>query len=81
MINTVLDKGLAIETYSQDPHMDPHMNAHERLLDETSLTAPVLPFRFGAVTAGPQAIVDELLTPHHDESLTELSGAAVSTCV
>jgi Gas vesicle synthesis protein GvpL/GvpF len=47
--------------------------AHERLLDETSQDVPVLPFRFGAVVTGRDAIVEELLTPYHDQFLEALS--------
>jgi Gas vesicle synthesis protein GvpL/GvpF len=53
--------------------------AHQQLLDGTVTVAPVLPFRFGAVLDGRQAVVDELLAPHHDEfaaTLAELEGRA-----
>ncbi|WP_328814163.1 GvpL/GvpF family gas vesicle protein [Nonomuraea cypriaca] len=53
--------------------------AHERLLDATAAQAPVLPFRFGAVMSDPDAIVEELLKPYHDEfraALDELKGQA-----
>jgi Gas vesicle synthesis protein GvpL/GvpF len=53
--------------------------AHQQLLDATVTVAPVLPFRFGAVLDGRQAVLDELLAPHHDEfaaTLRELEGRA-----
>ncbi|TDD51023.1 GvpL/GvpF family gas vesicle protein [Nonomuraea terrae] len=53
--------------------------AHERLLDATAAKAPVLPFRFGGVVANADAVVAELLEPHHDEflaALRELEGKA-----
>ncbi|GHE42896.1 gas vesicle protein [Streptosporangium violaceochromogenes] len=46
--------------------------AHQRLLDDTAAEVPVLPLRFGAVVKTPQAVVDELLTPHHEEFLAVL---------
>lgn len=53
--------------------------AHEGLLDATAAEVPVLPIRFGAVVTGPEAVVDELLAPHHDDflsALRELEGKA-----
>ncbi|MFG2077402.1 GvpL/GvpF family gas vesicle protein [Nonomuraea maritima] len=53
--------------------------AHERLLDATAAKSPVLPFRFGAVLSDADAVVRELLEPHHDEfsaALRELEGMA-----
>ncbi|MBB2911608.1 hypothetical protein FHS43_002881 [Streptosporangium becharense] len=53
--------------------------AHQRLLDEAAAEVPVLPLRFGAVVTDTQAVVDELLTPYHDEflaALNELEGRA-----
>jgi hypothetical protein len=47
--------------------------AHERLLDAVAAKGPVLPFRFGGVLAGSDAVVEELLTPHHDEFLAALN--------
>ena len=52
---------------------------HEALLDATAAEVPVLPIRFGAVMTNTEAVVDELLTPHHDEfrsALDELEGRA-----
>jgi hypothetical protein len=52
---------------------------HEELLDATAAEVPVLPMRFGAVLANPEALVDELLAPHHDEflaALKEMEGRA-----
>ncbi|TDE34754.1 GvpL/GvpF family gas vesicle protein [Nonomuraea mesophila] len=53
--------------------------AHEGLLDAAAAEVPVLPVRFGAVVTGPEAVVEELLAPHHDEfqaALDELEGRA-----
>ncbi|MEV6931789.1 GvpL/GvpF family gas vesicle protein [Dactylosporangium sp. NPDC051485] len=53
--------------------------SHEALLDATAAVVPVLPVRFGAVLTHRQAVVDELLAPHHDEfdaALRELEGKA-----
>ncbi|MGV9383898.1 GvpL/GvpF family gas vesicle protein [Nonomuraea sp. NPDC003707] len=53
--------------------------AHQQLLDATAAEVPVLPLRFGAVLTNREAVVDELLVPHHDEflaALDELEGRA-----
>lgn len=53
--------------------------AHEQLLDAASAEAPVIPLRFGAVMTDPDAVVEELLAPYHDEflaALRELEGRA-----
>ncbi|MEV4168442.1 GvpL/GvpF family gas vesicle protein [Nonomuraea sp. NPDC049709] len=53
--------------------------AHEGLLDAMAAKGPVLPFRFGAVLASADAVVDELLAPHEDDflaALDELKGQA-----
>ncbi|WP_113699855.1 GvpL/GvpF family gas vesicle protein [Nonomuraea lactucae] len=53
--------------------------AHERLLDATAAEVPVLPIRFGAVMTGPDEVVEELLSPYHDQfrtALGELEGRA-----
>jgi hypothetical protein len=55
------------------------LTAHQHLLDATSAEAPVLPIRFGAVMTDTEAVVRELLDPHHDEfaaALEELEGHA-----
>ncbi|WP_283133144.1 GvpL/GvpF family gas vesicle protein [Rhizohabitans arisaemae] len=55
------------------------LTAHQRLLDEVAAEVPVLPMRFGAVMSSPQAVVQELLTPYHEEfrtALAELEGHA-----
>jgi hypothetical protein len=55
---------------------------HSRLLDEIARTTPVLPLRFGAVLAGPGAVVDGLLAPRHERfgrALAELEGRAQFT--
>ncbi|MEV7969924.1 GvpL/GvpF family gas vesicle protein [Sphaerisporangium sp. NPDC088356] len=41
--------------------------AHQSLLDDVAAEVPVLPLRFGAVMESPEAVVRELLAPHHDE--------------
>ncbi|WP_235558383.1 GvpL/GvpF family gas vesicle protein [Sphaerimonospora mesophila] len=46
--------------------------AHEELLDAAAVEVPVLPLRFGAVLTTPDAVVEELLTPHHDQFATAL---------
>jgi hypothetical protein len=53
------------------------LEAHEEILDSTATASPVLPLRFGAVLASQDAVVEELLQPHHDEftqALRELDG-------
>ncbi|GAA3823522.1 hypothetical protein GCM10022226_50070 [Sphaerisporangium flaviroseum] len=53
--------------------------AHQQLLDDVAAEVPVLPLRFGAVMESPEAIVRELLAPHHDEfraALEDLEGRA-----
>lgn len=55
------------------------LQTHQQLLDDTAAEVPVLPLRFGAVLTGPEAVVEELLTPYHDEfrdALYELEGMA-----
>lgn len=55
------------------------LQAHEEILDSTVTTSPVLPIRFGAVLTNEEAVVDELLEPHHDQfaaALEELDGCA-----
>ncbi|GIH73134.1 gas vesicle protein [Sphaerimonospora thailandensis] len=46
--------------------------AHEELLDAAATEVPVLPLRFGAVLTTPDAVVEELLTPHHDQFASAL---------
>jgi Gas vesicle synthesis protein GvpL/GvpF len=51
--------------------------AHQRLLDEASAEATVLPMRFGGVVTDPEAVAAELLEPCYDEfaaALEEVSG-------
>ncbi|MGR6923868.1 GvpL/GvpF family gas vesicle protein [[Actinomadura] parvosata] len=53
--------------------------AHEGLLDAMADKGPVLPFRFGGVLASTEAVVEELLAPHHDDfksALDQLQGYA-----
>lgn len=45
---------------------------HQWLLDEIARTAPVLPFRFGAVMSDRDAVRSELLVPYRDEFLEAL---------
>ncbi|MCA2189827.1 GvpL/GvpF family gas vesicle protein [Nonomuraea cavernae] len=55
------------------------LQRHAELLDDTAAEVPVLPLRFGAVLTSPEAVVEELLTPYHDEfrdALEELEGRA-----
>jgi hypothetical protein len=52
---------------------------HEELLDATAAEVPVLPLRFGAVLTSREAVVEELLTPHHDDfaaALKKMEGRA-----
>jgi Gas vesicle synthesis protein GvpL/GvpF len=51
--------------------------AHEQVVDTVAAGATVLPMRFGAVLTSPEAVVEELLAPNHDQFvslLTELEG-------
>jgi len=53
--------------------------AHMQILDASAAEVPVLPMRFGAVLTGDDAVVSELLEPHHDDfvqALDELDGHA-----
>jgi len=53
--------------------------AHEQLLDDAAAEVPVLPLRFGAVLTTPEAVVEELLAPNHDQfaaALNEIDGRA-----
>ncbi|HKS49758.1 MAG TPA: GvpL/GvpF family gas vesicle protein [Amycolatopsis sp.] len=55
------------------------LTAHAALLDGAAAEVPVLPLRFGAALADEQAVVDELLSAHHDEfaaAIAELEGKA-----
>lgn len=45
---------------------------HKDLLDAAAADVPVLPLRFGAVLAGEDAVVEDLLQAHHDEFLAAL---------
>ncbi|MER5387716.1 GvpL/GvpF family gas vesicle protein [Saccharopolyspora sp. NPDC002686] len=51
--------------------------AHERVLDTLAAETTVIPMRFGSVVTTADAVVEELLEPHHDRfeaMLTELEG-------
>jgi hypothetical protein len=51
--------------------------AHQQIVDATAAELPVLPARFGAVLPSDEAVVEELLTPNHDEfedALKDLEG-------
>jgi hypothetical protein len=48
--------------------------AHKELLDSIVTGAPVLPLRFGTVVTVEDAVVAELLEPHHDEFVQALEG-------
>ena len=53
--------------------------AHQRLLDDTIIAAPVLPIRFGAVLSSKDAVREELLEPQEEAfagALAELDGEA-----
>lgn len=55
------------------------LRAHKEILDATATAAPVLPLRFGAVLPGEDAVIAELLEPHHGEftaALEQLDGLA-----
>ncbi|MBB5158673.1 GvpL/GvpF family gas vesicle protein [Saccharopolyspora phatthalungensis] len=56
--------------------------AHERVLDTLAADTAVIPMRFGAVVSSVDAVVDELLAPHHDHfeaMLSELAGSVQYT--
>jgi hypothetical protein len=40
--------------------------AHERVVESLAAKTTVVPLRFGAVVTAPDAVIDELLAPHHD---------------
>ena len=48
--------------------------AHKELLDSIITAVPVLPLRFGTVLTVEDAVVAELLDPHHDEFVEALEG-------
>jgi len=51
--------------------------AHQRLLDDTAIAAPVLPVRFGAVLSSKEAVRQELLEPQQEafaDALADLDG-------
>jgi Gas vesicle synthesis protein GvpL/GvpF len=53
--------------------------AHQRVLDDTAVHAPVLPVRFGAVVDSREAITEELLGPNEatfDDLLRDMTGQA-----
>jgi hypothetical protein len=53
--------------------------AHEELLDSSAADIPVLPLRFGSVVTDDEAVISELLEPHHDDfaaALRDLEGKA-----
>ncbi len=55
------------------------LRTHREILDATAAEVPVLPLRFGTVLASEDAVVEELLTAHHDEftaALDRLEGHA-----
>lgn len=55
------------------------LETHEEIVDSIVTGSPVLPLRFGAVLTSEDAVVDELLEPHHEEfqaALEELEGRA-----
>jgi Gas vesicle synthesis protein GvpL/GvpF len=55
------------------------LTAHASVLDSLAGEIPVLPMRFGSIVDDQDAVVDELLTIHHDDfadALRELEGRA-----
>jgi hypothetical protein len=48
------------------------LRAHQEILDSTATGSPVLPLRFGAVLTDEDAVVTELLEPHHDDFVSAL---------
>ncbi|MFL6116098.1 MAG: GvpL/GvpF family gas vesicle protein [Catenulispora sp.] len=55
------------------------LTAHAEVLDALAASVPVLPVRFGSVLTNQDAVVDELLAPHHDDfvaAVDELDGKA-----
>jgi hypothetical protein len=50
--------------------------AHQGLLDAAAADAAVLPMRFGAVVGSRDAVVQELLTAHHDQLVDALRAVA-----
>jgi hypothetical protein len=46
---------------------------HSQILDAIARSTPALPMRFGAVLAGAEAVVDELLAPRHGRFVRALS--------
>ena len=67
-----------IET-GQPPRRPGDLRAHRDLLDATAAEVPVLPVPFGRVLADRDALIGQLLGPHHDEfasALQELDGHA-----
>jgi Gas vesicle synthesis protein GvpL/GvpF len=52
------------------------LRAHWRVLEEAGAGCTVLPVRFGTVMAGDRAVVDEFLSPTHDDLAARLSELA-----
>lgn len=50
--------------------------AHEQVVDTVAADTTVLPMRFGAVLASRDAVVEELLAPHHDQFVAIMSELA-----
>lgn len=51
--------------------------AHERVVESMAADTTILPLRFGAVVASADAVVDEMLSPHHDwfaEAMEDFTG-------
>jgi hypothetical protein len=51
--------------------------AHERVVESLAAQTTMLPLRFGAVVTSADAVVDEMLAPHHDwfaDAMTDLAG-------
>lgn len=55
------------------------LTSHAEVLDKLAASVPVLPVRFGSVLTDEDAVVEELLAPHHDQfaaAVDELDGKA-----
>jgi hypothetical protein len=82
-VELIPHKNVAALASTVDPNkplgMPEDLVAHKELLDATAADVPVLPFRFGAVLASRDAVVQELLEPHERQlttALREIDGKA-----
>lgn len=78
-VGLVAHRGIAAVVSRLDPD-DTHLGArrdllaHDQVLAAIVADTAVLPVRFGAVLAGHEGVVDELLAPHHDHFASVLAG-------